>query len=250
MTAEIVAGSRFHESLAEGWSSRYGSGSFKKRLEFVEKDLATVCSNGARWLDAGCGSGVFTNVMVAKGAAVVAVDASPAMLEQARRAVADSAADVTFAVVKTIEKLPFPSESFDGVICLSVLEYVMAPKKAVRELHRILKPGGQILATVPNSRSAIRGWQSGFRFFAGLFGVSIYEYLSVSQHSFTASQLRLLFTDCGFQQQSLRMFSPVLPAPLNRLGMGALWSIVAVKSAPQGSGKKIGCDGVYSDDQR
>src|SRR5205814_7906584 len=46
--------------------------------------------------------------------------------------------------------LPFANESFDAVICLEVLEHLMMPEFTCREIHRVLRPGGQVLISVPN----------------------------------------------------------------------------------------------------
>ena len=53
------------------------------------------------------------------------------------------------AVVGDIHKMPFPDASFDAVICKSVLEHVENPVAAVRELYRVLRPGGVGLIYVP-----------------------------------------------------------------------------------------------------
>lgn len=44
---------------------------------------------------------------------------------------------------------PFPDHSFDGVVCNQVLEHVFTPDSFLSEIGRILKPGGQLLLTVP-----------------------------------------------------------------------------------------------------
>jgi SAM-dependent methyltransferase len=49
-------------------------------------------------------------------------------------------------VVGRIEALPLEDESFDLVLCIQVLEHVDDPALAVRELHRVVKPGGRVLA--------------------------------------------------------------------------------------------------------
>jgi ubiquinone/menaquinone biosynthesis C-methylase UbiE len=46
-------------------------------------------------------------------------------------------------------RLPFASDRFDAIICSELLEHVPDPRIVVREIHRILKPGGQFLACVP-----------------------------------------------------------------------------------------------------
>ena len=53
-------------------------------------------------------------------------------------------------IVGDIHNIPLPDNSFDSVICSSVLEHVKDPRKAVNEIHRILKPGGSVFVMVPS----------------------------------------------------------------------------------------------------
>jgi SAM-dependent methyltransferase len=46
-------------------------------------------------------------------------------------------------------RFPFPDESFDGVLCSEVLEHIFAPEEFLGEIHRVLRPGGRLLLTVP-----------------------------------------------------------------------------------------------------
>ena len=48
-----------------------------------------------------------------------------------------------------IHDLKFDDETFDGVVCWSILEHVPNPQKAISELYRVLKPGGQIWVQLP-----------------------------------------------------------------------------------------------------
>jgi SAM-dependent methyltransferase len=48
------------------------------------------------------------------------------------------------------EHLPFPAGTFDGILCLDVLEHVQAPARVLAEMRRVLRPGGVVLTTVPN----------------------------------------------------------------------------------------------------
>jgi ubiquinone/menaquinone biosynthesis C-methylase UbiE len=53
-------------------------------------------------------------------------------------------------IVGDIHQIPLPDESFNAVICSSVLEHVKDPRQAVKEIHRILKPGGSAFVMVPS----------------------------------------------------------------------------------------------------
>jgi ubiquinone/menaquinone biosynthesis C-methylase UbiE len=57
-------------------------------------------------------------------------------------------------VVGDIESLPFPDATFSTVLCTEVLEHVPNPSTALAEMHRVLKPGGHLIGSVP-SRSLI-----------------------------------------------------------------------------------------------
>ena len=45
--------------------------------------------------------------------------------------------------------IPFPDNHFDAVMCTEVLEHAMAPEALIAEMHRVLKPGGSLVLTVP-----------------------------------------------------------------------------------------------------
>jgi demethylmenaquinone methyltransferase/2-methoxy-6-polyprenyl-1,4-benzoquinol methylase len=90
----------------------------------------------ARVLDVAAGTGAITRLLEARGARVVAFDQSIEMLAMARGRGAT-------VVRGTAERLPFPDASFDGVTFGYLLRYV-EPAFAMRELVRVLRPGGEI----------------------------------------------------------------------------------------------------------
>lgn len=114
--------------------SVYGSGSFiVKRLQrrmFIRH--AGVLRG--RVLDIGCGGKPYEQMCRAVRYVSLDVDAG---------AVPD--------IVARAEKLPFRDASFDGVVLTEVLEHVPDPGQAVREMARVLKPGGYCYVSVPQS---------------------------------------------------------------------------------------------------
>lgn len=101
---------------------------------------------GRRVLDAGCGPGVYSEWLVERGAQVLAFDASPKMVELARRRlgpraevrVADLSAPLYFA----------SSESFDVVLSPLVFDYIEDWAGPLSEFHRVLRAGGRLVFSV------------------------------------------------------------------------------------------------------
>lgn len=75
---------------------------------------------------------------------VMAVDISPKMLERARRRADKLGVDVTL-IEADVQALPFEDCSFDSVVTTCVFCSVPDPVKGLREIHRVLKPGGRVL---------------------------------------------------------------------------------------------------------
>jgi demethylmenaquinone methyltransferase / 2-methoxy-6-polyprenyl-1,4-benzoquinol methylase len=97
-------------------------------------------------LDAATGTGaVAIELARQKGCNVVGVDQSPEMLAEARRRVAAAGLDDRIQLVEArAEQLPFPDRSFDAVTFTYLLRYVDDPAATLRELVRVVKPGGTV----------------------------------------------------------------------------------------------------------
>lgn len=104
-------------------------------------DAARVTS-GTRLLDAGCGAGLLALLASLRGAQVTAFDASPGLLAIARQRL--PAADVRQG---DLEALPFADSSFDAVTAVNSLFYAEDMAAAMRELVRVVRPGGRIVVT-------------------------------------------------------------------------------------------------------
>ncbi len=96
-------------------------------------------------VDIGTGTGALLPLLAATGARVTAVDASAAMLTRARSLCErEGLLDVVFEQAD-IQELPFPDDKFDAAYCSMVLHHVARPERALREMTRIVKPGGKVV---------------------------------------------------------------------------------------------------------
>ncbi|MFH1079609.1 MAG: class I SAM-dependent methyltransferase [Pseudomonadota bacterium] len=102
-------------------------------------------------LDLGCGTGEGTSRIYAEGMTVIATDLSTEMVRSAVRRF-----PVLRGCVADAAGLPFESERFDIVQSLGVLEYIGPYQSAVRELRRVMKPGGTLVISIPNRHSLFR----------------------------------------------------------------------------------------------
>jgi SAM-dependent methyltransferase len=97
---------------------------------------------GMRVLEAGCGAGRFTELLVKAGAFVHSIDLSVAV-EANRGNIGDRPNYVVGQA--DLRSPPFPSESFDIVICLGVLQHTPSPEESIAALYRMVTPGGQLV---------------------------------------------------------------------------------------------------------
>lgn len=116
------------------------------RRRFALEMLETRVSPGSSVLDIGCGTGHLAGELMQRGYAAWGVDLSDAMVEYARQHY-----DPDRFRVGDIEHIPFPDNTFDAVVCLGVMEYLEKDETALREMWRVLKPGGHAVITTPNS---------------------------------------------------------------------------------------------------
>ena len=109
-----------------------------------------------RALDVGCGEGRFCRMLQARGLSTTGIDPTPALIAEARQR--DPSGDYRLAGA---ERLPFEPESFDLVVSYVTLVDIPDFRAAIREMARVLKPGGTLLVanlTGTVTAGAPTGW--------------------------------------------------------------------------------------------
>jgi ubiquinone/menaquinone biosynthesis C-methylase UbiE len=105
---------------------------------------------GETILDVGCGTGIFTLDILALGPRVIGLEISRPMLIRAWHKAKEYPFD---PIIGNMVFLPFADEVFDKTVSMTALEFVEDAHAAVRELFRVTKKGGTIVATTLNSIS-------------------------------------------------------------------------------------------------
>jgi ubiquinone/menaquinone biosynthesis C-methylase UbiE len=151
---------RASEDAYSEWEHRTGGAIF-------ERCFGRERLRGVRLLDAACGPGGKTVWYAESGAdLVVGVDLDPAHLRQAGRfAAARGAPDRLRFVAADVLRLPFVEGAFDAVTANDAMEHFADPAAALRELARIVRPGGRLFLTFQPFRSA--------------FGAHLYDYVKI-----------------------------------------------------------------------
>jgi ubiquinone/menaquinone biosynthesis C-methylase UbiE len=134
----------------DGWIARaYDRGvqaAFRDVFPALAQDLLREMHGIRRGLDVGCGPGQFTILAAERLPAVqvYGIDLAPTMIELAHRHAAQStAADRLHFAVADVGTLPFADDQFDAVISSGSIKHWPDPVAGLREIHRVLVPGGR-----------------------------------------------------------------------------------------------------------
>jgi SAM-dependent methyltransferase len=208
------------------WESPAGKLRWARRVKMLSKHLGP----GMSVLELGCGAGYFTRELACSGAEVVAIDVSPELLEIATANC--SAPNVRYEIQNAYE-LSYPDAVFDSVVGSSVLHHLEI-EAALREIYRVLKPGGRISFTEPNMLNPQIAIQKNVPWVKRKLGDS------PDETAFFRWPLRRLLEVTGYREVRIDPFDflhPQTPVPLvNRLNsVGRFLESVPVISEFAGS---------------
>lgn len=158
-----------YETLAEAYAAAVDT---KPHNAYYERPATLSLMpevKGKRVLDAGCGPGVYSEWLIERGAEVAAFDASPKMVELAKRRLG-STMDVRQADLS--KPLTFLDNlSFDVVLCPLVLDYIEDWHGVFAEFYRVLRPQGHIVFSVTHPFFDYNYYKSSSYFETELVGV-------------------------------------------------------------------------------
>lgn len=180
--------------------------------------LELLATGPGEALDAGMGAGRLLAELAERGWAVSGIDASAEMVTAARSRLPGAASRL---VQGKIESLPFADESFDAVVATGVLEYSEL-ERALRELARVLRPGGLAVVSYPNPRPyyvvwQTRVWYPSVRTVRRMAGRSSLEFPRGSP-IVDSERFRRLLAEAGLQPERVEYTAfLVLPSPLDEL---------------------------------
>jgi ubiquinone/menaquinone biosynthesis C-methylase UbiE len=182
---------------------------------------AAALSPGERVLDVACGTGVVARLAaerVGPGGTVAGLDVNPAMLSVARSIPSSGAVIQWFET--SAEAMPSPDGAFDVVLCQLGLQFVADKNAALREMLRVLVPGGRVLVSMPPPNA-----------FFGVLDEALARHVGGEAAGFVRMVFSLsapatierVFRDAGFRDVTVRTYSKPLRLPVAR---DFLWQYV------------------------
>jgi 2-polyprenyl-6-hydroxyphenyl methylase/3-demethylubiquinone-9 3-methyltransferase len=143
--------SKFEELAARWWDPH---SEFKPlheinplRLSYLERFAPLA---GKRILDVGCGGGILSESMAAKGAQVTGIDLGEAPLQVARLHLLESGLQVNYERIPVERLAAEQPASYDIVTCMEMLEHVPDPASVVHACSQLVKPGGHVFFSTIN----------------------------------------------------------------------------------------------------
>jgi demethylmenaquinone methyltransferase/2-methoxy-6-polyprenyl-1,4-benzoquinol methylase len=173
---------------------------------------------GQRILDVATGTGLVATALARRGATVIGLDQSEDMLAKARQRLIAGADNPTF-IQGEAEHLPFPDDAFDALSFTYLLRYVDDRAATMRELARVVKPGGRIAMVefgVPEQPALRAAWRAYTRVGLPLLGravssawVHVGRFLGPNIEEFHAQEpdLTKLWRSAGIDQVTERRMS-------------------------------------------
>jgi SAM-dependent methyltransferase len=179
---------------------------------------------GARWLDVGCGTGVFTQLILdtCRPAAVIAVDPAPAQIDHARLQPVAQRAEFLLA---DAQSLPFPDGAFDIVASALVLNFIPDRALALEQMRRVARSDGVVAGYVWDY-TVERSPTSFLRM--GLRQIRMEPPVSPGTEASTLAALQMLFEQAGMKEIATRTIDVQMRFP----SFDNLWQVSATGFSP------------------
>lgn len=117
------------------------------RMDWIERHVPLA---GCSVLDVGCGGGILSEAMSARGAKVLGIDLAGKSLQVARLHALESGAEVEYRAISAEELAQEQPAQFDLVTCMEMLEHVPDPARTIESCARLVRPGGTVLFSTIN----------------------------------------------------------------------------------------------------
>lgn len=131
-------------------TERLEEANFRRRRDVAVDIALRELAPGGRAVDIACGAAPVLSELRRRGAACIGVDHAPDMLRHAQKRLRSAGLDESGLYRADCRALPFADGAFDVAVCLGLISYVEHYDAVLREIRRVLRPGGQVLISFRN----------------------------------------------------------------------------------------------------
>ena len=157
--------------------------------------LLSLCESleGKTILEIGCGTGRFSTIVAARGAALVSADFSMSMLQILReKSALAGVRDMISPIRLDAHHLSFRNQTFQGCICVNLMHLLENHYRVLSEINRVLEPNGFLILNFPN----LMGWYLPVGSYVNLTGKALHK--SVRSHWYTSYEFMKALSRTGF----------------------------------------------------
>ena len=159
------------------------------RLDHIDQLAGGLA--GKRVLDVGCGGGILSEAMAAKGAQVTGIDLGDKALKVATLHALEVGSNVSYRLVSAEDLAAEAPESFDVVTCMELLEHVPEPASVVAACAQLVRPGGLVVfSTINRNPKSFLLAIVGAEYVLGLLPRGTHEYARLIRPSELAAHCR------------------------------------------------------------
>ena len=191
------------EQFAANYARKH---SFNDRLNLFRIGVQRSASVPAKVLDFGCGPGVIASAVSQMGSDVLGTDGSEGMVRKASFGAATAGLENLRFELMEARSTGFGAQSFDVIICSSVLEYLAQDMAVLGQLVDSLKLGGVLLVSVPNAWSLIGIAERSLRLFRRFCRVDMGRHFDYSLRHYSATRFAATLSSFGLEVQRRTSF--------------------------------------------
>ena len=167
------------------------------RLDYIDREAGL---SGKSVLDVGCGGGILTEAMAARGARVTGIDLGERPLKVAQLHLLESGQDVDYQLIPVEQLASERPAAFDIVTCMELLEHVPDPTSTVRACAQLLRPQGHaFFSTISRNAKSYLFAVIGAEYVLRLLPRGTHDYAKFIK----PSELAAMSRDCGLEVASI-----------------------------------------------